>query len=343
VHPVRWTLIGASVAIAMMVTLSGAWRLALIVSLIAAVVALSSVVLTGWVGQISLAQLAIAGIAGFTTARLSADAHIAFPFSAVLAIAIAVGGGLLAGYPAVRVRGASLAVATLGAATAIQALAFSSSALTGGVGGIETVTPRVFGFDLGISATGAAYPRWEFGVFVIVVVALCTLAVANLRRSTTGLRWLAVRSNERAAAAAGVDVAAMKLLAFGVASALAGVGGVLTAYELTRLSPDVFLVFGALATLALLYLGGVGRISGALIAGALASGGLLTQALGGNGSVGSEYQVALSGVVLVIVTIVQPDGISGAFAALRARLAGRTGTDLSPPTPAPNADVEVAM
>ena len=105
-------------------------------------------------------------------------------------------------------------------------------------------------------------------VFVIVVVAVCVIVVANLRRSTTGLRWLAVRSNERAAAAAGVDVTSMKFLAFGVASALAGVGGVLTAYQLTRLSPDVFLVFGALATLALLYLGGVGRITGALIAGA---------------------------------------------------------------------------
>lgn len=342
-HPVRWTLVGAGIAIAMMLTLSGAWRLALIVSLIGAVVALSSVVLTGWVGQISLAQLAIAGIAGFATARFSADAHIAFPFSAILAIAIAVAGGLLAGYPAVRVRGATLAVATLGAATAIQAIAFSSAALTGGVGGIDTVSPRIFGFDLGINATGAAYPRWEFGVFVIVVVALCVLAVANLRRSTTGLRWLAVRSNERAAAAAGVDVTSMKLLAFAVASALAGVGGVLTAYQLTRLSPDVFLVFGALATLALLYLGGVGRITGALIAGALASGGLLTQALGGNGSVGSEYQVAISGVVLVIVTIVQPDGVAGAIGALRDRITHRRAGLESPPTPAPEAPVEVPL
>jgi len=301
------------------------------------------VVLTGWVGQISLAQLAIAGIAGFATARLSADFHVAFPFSAILAIAIAVAAGLLAGYPAVRVRGATLAVATLGAATAIQALAFSSSALTGGVGGIETVSPRIFGLDLGINAKGAAYPRWEFGVFVIVVVALCVLAVANLRRSTTGLRWLAVRSNERAAAAAGVDVTSMKLLAFAVASALAGVGGVLTAYQLTRLSPDVFLVFGALATLALLYLGGVGRIAGALIAGALASGGLLTQMLGGNGSTGSEYQLALSGIVLVIVTIVQPDGVAGAIAALRDRITHRRMPVESPPTEAPGSTVEVPL
>lgn len=322
-HPVRWTLIGGGVATVMMLTLGGAWRLALIVSLIATVIALSSVVLTGWVGQISLAQLAIAGIAGFTTARLSADTPIPFPVSALLAIAVAVGGGLLAGYPAVRVRGATLAVATLGAATAIQALVFSSEALTGGVGGIETASPSILGIDLGIEARGAAFPRWQFGVFVIVVVFSCLLLVANLRRSTTGLRWLAVRSNERAAAAAGIDVTAMKLLAFGVASALAGVGGVLTAYELTRLSPDVFLVFGALATLALLYLGGVGRIAGALIAGAMAAGGLLTQTLGGNGSVGSKYQVALSGVVLIVVTIVQPDGIAGAISGLRGRLSRR--------------------
>lgn len=313
-HPVRWTVIGSAAAITLLLTMDGAWRLALIVSMIAAVISLSSVVLTGWVGQVSLAQLAIAGISGFMTARLGAAAHLGFPWAAMVAVATAVAVGLLAGFPAIRVRGTTLAVATLGAATLIQAIAFNSEALTGGIAGTRAPEPRLGGLDLGIAARGDAYPRAAFGILVVVALATCCLAVANLRRSPTGLRWLAVRSNERAAAAAGIDVGGTKLLAFAVASALAGIGGVLTAYELTTISPDVFIVFIALATLALTYLGGIGRISGALIGGLLASGGLLTQALGGNGSVGSRYEIALSGVLLIAVTILQPDGIAGGIA-----------------------------
>ena len=323
-HPFRWTLIGTAAGITAMVTLDGAWRLALIVSMISAVIALSSVVLTGWVGQISLAQLAIAGVSAFMVARLSADANIPFPWSPLLAVAAAIGMGVLSGFPAVRVRGTTLAVATLGAATAIQAIAFNSEALTGGIAGTSTPQPHLFGVNLGIAALGDEYPRAAFGILVVVALALSTLAVSNLRRSPTGLRWLAVRSNERAAAASGIDVTNTKLLAFAVASALAGIGGALTAYELTALSPDVFIVFLALATLALTYLGGIARIAGAFIAGALASGGILTQLLGGNGSVGSKYQTAMSGVLLIVVAIAQPNGIAGGISALKTSLKSRS-------------------
>ena len=309
-----------------MLTLSGAWRLALIVSMISVIIALSSVVLTGWVGQISLAQLAIAGVSAFMVARLSSDAHIPFPWSPLLAVFAAVAMGVLAGFPAVRVRGTTLAVATLGAATAIQAIAFNSEALTGGIAGTSTPQPRLFGVNLGIAGLGNEYPRAGFGIMVVIVLALSTLAVSNLRRSPTGLRWLAVRSNERAAAAAGIDVTSTKLLAFAVASALAGIGGALTAYQLTALSPDVFIVFLALATLALTYLGGIARIAGAFIAGALASGGILTQILGGNGSVGSKYQTAMSGVLLIVVAIAQPNGIAGGVSALKTSVRSRVKT-----------------
>lgn len=147
-------------------------------------------------------------------------------------------------------------MATLGAATAIQAIAFNSEALTGGIAGTSTPQPHLLGSILG-SRRSETNIHAAFGILVVVALALSTLAVSNLRRSPTGLRWLAVRSNERAAAASGIDVTNTKLLAFAVASALAGIGGALTAYELTALSPDVFIVFLALATLALTYLGGI--------------------------------------------------------------------------------------
>ena len=136
------------------------------------------------------------------------------------------------------------------------------------------------------------------------------IAVANLRRSPSGLRWLAVRSNERAAAAAGVNVASTKLLAFGVSSLLAGLGGALLAYELPALSPQQFLVIGALAILALCYLGGIATLSGALLAGVLASGGIVTQLQGGATGDASSYQFAVSGVLLIAVAVLYPDGVS---------------------------------
>ena len=102
--------------------------------------------------------------------------------------------------------------------------------------------------------------------------------MANLRRNRTGLRWLAVRANERAAAAAGIDVTRAKLGAFAVSSFLAGLAGVLMAFSATTLSPTSFMVIGALVAAGAHLPGGVSSIGGALVAGALAQAGLVTDA-----------------------------------------------------------------
>ncbi|MCZ7527062.1 MAG: hypothetical protein M5U14_12175 [Acidimicrobiia bacterium] len=107
-HPRRAAVtalvLGAAVGVALL-TLGSTWRLGLITSMVWAVLCLSIVVLTGFVGQISLAQMAFAGIAGFAVARLSADHGIPFPVAPLLAALVAVGVGVVAGLPAVRVRG----------------------------------------------------------------------------------------------------------------------------------------------------------------------------------------------------------------------------------------------
>jgi ABC-type branched-subunit amino acid transport system permease subunit len=318
-HPLVATLVLAAIALVGLLTLDELWRLAIVVSIIATIIALSSVVLTGYVGQISLAQYAFAGLAAFTTAKL-AVLGVGFPWAPLLAIALTVGVGILVGLPAVRVRGITLAVATIGAAVAIEALVFNSPSLNGIT---DVPRPRLFGADLGFLAPGDANSRAAFGILALVALAASGLAVANWRRSATGLRWLAVRSNERAAAAAGINVSATKLSAFGVSSALAGLGGALLAYELPALSPQQFLVVGALAVLALCYLGGIASISGAIIAGLLASGGILTKLQGGATGEASSYQFAVSGVVLIVVVILAPDGISVTAHRLASRLRRR--------------------
>jgi ABC-type branched-subunit amino acid transport system ATPase component/branched-subunit amino acid ABC-type transport system permease component len=308
------------VLVVALMTVDSQWRLAIVVSMIAAVIALSSVVLTGWVGQISLAQLAFAGLAGFTTAKLTVAAGIPFPWAPLLAVLLTTVVGVLVGLPAVRVRGMTLAIVTLGAAVAIEQLVFASSAL-GGLGRQQLPRPRLFGIDLGISARGADNFRPAYGILVAVVLVAVFVASANLRRSPTGLQWLAVRANERAAAASGIDVRTAKLSAFAVSSAIAGIGGVLLGYR-GSLAPESFAVFGALALLALTYLGGVASMTGAVIAGVLFSGGVLTQLSGGSTGTQSDLAFALSGLSLVAVSILYRDGIAGALRKWWARLVG---------------------
>jgi len=305
-RPVTTAAVLAVVALVALFTLEDLWRLAIVVSMLAAIIGLSSVVLTGYLGQISLAQYAFTGLAAFTTAKLAIEG-VAFPWSPLLAIALTTGVGVLVGLPALRVRGMTLAVATLGGAVAIEQLIFASPDLNG-LSGVPR--PGLFGLDLGFLGQGRDNFRAEFGVLVLVALVVCALGVANLRRSPTGLRWLAVRSNERAAAASGIDVRAAKLGAFALSSGLAGVGGALLAYELPALAPQQFMVIGGLAVLALCYLGGIGTISGALVAGLLASGGIVTQLQGGTTGSTSATQFAVSGLVLVVVVIFAPDGLT---------------------------------
>ncbi|MEO6989823.1 MAG: ABC transporter permease [Aquihabitans sp.] len=319
-----WTLVlGAAVAIGLF-SLGTGYRQALIVTMIAALMSLSIVVVTGYSGQISLAQLAFAGVAGFSVIQL-ADARVPFPIAAVLAASIATVVGIIVAWPATRVRGMSLAVATLAMAVAIEALVLASPSLSGGAGGASAPPPTLFGLDLRVDAPGVDNFRPAFGLTVLVVLALCAVAVANLRRNQTGLRWLAVRANERAAAAAGIDVTRAKLGAFAVSSFLAGLAGVLTAYANTTLSTTSFMVIGALVALALTYLAGVSSISGALVAGMLAQAGLFTTFMNAqsDGEAGT-YVFAISGLALIVTAIAAPEGITGIFRNLVGRLRPRT-------------------
>ena len=335
-HLLAWTAALGGAAIVGMLVLGSEWRQAIIVTTTFSLIALSVVLLTGYVGQISLMPMALAGIAAFAMVKLTDDFGVPFPIAPVLGAIIAVGVGLVAGLPAVRVRGMNLAIATLAAAVAIEELVLKWGWFAGGRGGTTVPPPTVGPIDLGISAAGADFPRRAFGIMCIVVLAVCALGVSNLRRSPTGLRFLAVRANERAAASAGIDVTRTKLVAFAMSSFLAGLGGCLFAYAHPNLSADSFVVFQSLALLAITYLGGIAAVGGAVVAGIFAEGGVLSAAMG-SGS--SDVQFAINGLVLMVVAVLYPEGITGALYALAARLrGGRPATDERRATPPTGAD-----
>jgi ABC-type branched-subunit amino acid transport system permease subunit len=122
--------------------------------------------------------------------------------------------------------------------------------------------------------------------------------------------FIAVRSNERAASAVGIDVARTKLLAFGLSAFIAGLGGGLFAYDQQTITGSTFAVFTSLTLLAIAYVAGVGRIAGAVVAGVMLAGtGLLVTALDNAFNIG-KYQMVVAGVLLTLTAIKQPDGIA---------------------------------
>jgi branched-chain amino acid transport system permease protein len=308
--------------------LPDAWGLALLTSVLFCGLALSLTVLTGYMGQISLAQMAIAGIGGFSLSRLAERFGVPFPLAPLLAATVAAVFGVLVGIPALRVRGVNLAIVTLAGGIAIQEFVFKNPDFVGDVttGGAKVPAPALFGWNLGLRSATDPY-RPVFGVFVTVVVAVLALLVANVRRSTTGRRMLAVRSNERAAAGVAIGTAGTKLLAFGISSFVAGLAGCLIAYRFGSISDTSFGFFASLTLLAFAYLGGISSVSGAVVAGFLAADGIGFKLINtGWDNLGVDFgrwTVLVGAIGLVITAVQNPDGIAGAVRRVRQRRAQR--------------------
>ena len=333
--PVRWaapTLV-ASVVVVNGVGLVGyggihsSWVTAVTSTAIAAVVGLSLVVVTGYTGQLSLAQYALAGVGGYVAARASAGEEILgvvrlgpLPFEAALGVGLllTVPVGALLGLLALRTRGVNLAVATLGFALLIERVVLGNADFTGGFSGTVVQTPRILGIDL----DPVVHPR-RYATFCILAFAVAGLVVANLRRGRAGRRLLAVKANERAATSLGIDVVGAKLFAFSLGSAIAALGGVLLAFRTRTALFSQFNVFESINAVVLTVLGGVGFVGGA-VAGAMVSvGGVLTFMTHELLEIDQLTIVLISGLLLVANLVVQPEGIVPALLRDSRRLAGR--------------------
>jgi ABC-type branched-subunit amino acid transport system ATPase component/ABC-type branched-subunit amino acid transport system permease subunit len=303
------TLLSLALAVVALSVLNGLWRAALVNSLIFAVVGLSLVVVTGYAGQVSLAQLTLAGVAGFLLGPMTTSWGIPFPLAPLLAALGATVIGVVVGLPALRIRGLPVAVVTFALAVALEAIWFQNTDLVSS-SGKDVRGPALFGWNLR-PGTGAAYPRIEFCLLVLAVLVAVALGVARLRTSRVGSAMLAVRANERSAAASGIDVVRTKLLAFAIAAFIAGIGGSLLAYKQGNVTFDSFDVLVGLGLFASVYLAGITSVSGGILAGVLASGGLIFFATQRWLSLGADWYQVLTGVGLVLTVIRNPEGIVG--------------------------------
>jgi ABC-type branched-subunit amino acid transport system ATPase component/ABC-type branched-subunit amino acid transport system permease subunit len=302
------TLAFTAAGVVALVALNGAWRAALLTSLIFGVISLSLVVVTGYAGQVSFAQLTLAGVAGFILSPMTESWGIPFPVAPILAALVATGIGVLVGLPALRVRGLPFAVVTLALAVTVEAIWFQNTHLVS-ASGLNIKGPTLFGINLGIGA-GTAYPRLGFCLMALATLVVVAVGVAKLRASRLGSAMLAVRANERSASAAGIDVVRTKLIAFALAAFIAGIGGSLLAYKQGNVTFDAFDTILGLAVFSTAYLAGITSVSGGVLAGILGAGGIVYLAADRWLRLGGWYAV-VTGIGLILTVVLNPEGIVG--------------------------------
>ena len=314
-HLWRSALIFGGGAAVLLVIFPFDFRNALINTLIGILMALSLVVITGYVGQISIIQLALAGAAGFTIAHMASNFGITFPLAALAGIAVAVAIGVVTAFSAVRVRGVSLAVVTLAGAVAINSFGFQNT--TWGGGGLGSPVPAMKWFGLNLSPNAGFrgidgnQPSPIFGWVALVCVVLCCVGVGYLRRGKLGQQMLAVRSNERAAAAASINPRTVKLYAFIISAFIAGVAGCLYAYNFGSVSSDRFDAVTALSLIAFAYAGGITLISGAVFAGLISAQAMIPYALQDWFGLDGNWFLLFGGVILIFTLLQNPTGVAG--------------------------------
>ncbi len=301
-----------SLAVVGLLVLGPLWRGAIMTTVIGTVLALSFVVITGFAGQTSLAQMAFAGVAGFSLSKLAMNWDLPFPVAPVVAALVAAVIGVVVGLPALRLRGTNLAIVTLAGGVAISEFIFKNPTFVGdaSTGGARIPHPKLGDWDFAL-VFGTNSSRPIFGIFLVAVALLLALLVANLRRSPTGRRTLAVRSNERAASAVGVNVASAKLLAFAISAFIAGIAGTLIGYRFGGVSDASFGVVASLTALAVAYLGGITSVSGAVTSGIVATSGVAFFATGEVFDAFGTWEVYVGGVLLILTAILNPEGIAG--------------------------------
>lgn len=259
-----------------------------------ALVALSLTVLTGWAGQLSLGQFALVGVGGMTTYALVQN-RLVFPVAVLVGAVAAALAALVVGAPALRMRGLFLAISSL--ALAVAAPWLLSRPLFLGDDEFDPLLrrPVLGGVDLASQRT--------YYHLCLAALALAVVVVARIRRSGIGRALLAVRDNELAAAAMGLSPTRVKLLAFGVSGALAGVAGGCLVGLLVQFTPDHFQATESLTVVAVAVVGGLSSITGAVL------GSVLVVGLPALFPDSPEVALLTSGVGLLVLLLYFPGGL----------------------------------
>ncbi len=262
-------------------------------------VALGLNLLTGYAGQVSLGHAAFFAIGAYTAAVLAESWRWSLVPCLVAAAVVTAGVGYLLGLPCLRLTGLYLAMATLGFTLIVQEMLLQLSVITHGSEGMSVKPASILGLTLDTD-----YRKY----YLLLVVTVGMLLFArNLVRGRTGRAFLAIRENERAAEAMGVNLARYKTIAFAISALYTGLAGALSAFVVGFLDPQEFSFFLSIQFITIIILGGLASLLGSVLgAGFLI---ILPELLAGL----DVWQALVYGVIMVLTIIFMPFGLSGAI------------------------------
>jgi branched-chain amino acid transport system permease protein len=272
-------------------------------------------IVVGFAGLLDLGYVAFYGIGSYLYAVLASphfNIHLPFGLLLVLCVLATALSGVLIGAPTLRVKGDYLAIVTLGFGEIAYILFINLDRpinITNGVNGLLAVDPpRIFGFTVGtpLQLAGLAFNRTvQFYYLILLFAAAITFFVYHLQNSHVGRAWAAIREDEVAALAMGINTVRLKLLAFAIGASTAGVAGAISASWSSSVFPDSFLFMESINVLCMVILGGIGSIPGAIIGAALLVG--IPEVLRDL----RVYRLAVFSLILILMMIYRPEGIMG--------------------------------
>jgi branched-chain amino acid transport system permease protein len=256
-------------------------------------------VVVGFAGLLDLGYVAFYAVGAYSYAFLaSPQFNIHWPFLLTLAIGAGVAAifGILLGIPVLRLRGDYLAIVTLGFGEMIRIFLNNLDVLTNGPKGISMIdAPNIFGYRL-TTPTHIYY-------LLLVLLALSILFLRRLETSRIGRAWAAIREDEGAARAMGINTTRLKLTAFSIGATTAGLAGVVFSGLQGFVSPESFIFWESITILSMIVLGGIGSVPGVIV-GAITLIGipeLLRQY--------ADYRQLFFGAAMILMMVLRPQGI----------------------------------
>ncbi|MFJ6867072.1 branched-chain amino acid ABC transporter permease [Streptomyces termitum] len=291
--------------------------------LIFATVALGLNIVVGLAGLLDLGYVAFLGVGAYAAALVSGaptspfGLHLPFWAAVLVGAAASLVFGVLIGAPTLRLRGDYLAIVTLGFGEIFRIAVNNTDGtsgpdITNGSNGIASIPNlNIFGFDFGAEHVIAGFTIGRFANYFFLMLLIMAVVVLVFRRSgdsRIGRAWVAIREDETAALAMGINGFRVKLIAFALGASLAGLAGTVQAHVTYTVTPEQYLFAGPIPPnsaflLAAVVLGGMGTMSGPLVGAALLF--LIPNKLQFMG----EYQLLAFGVALILLMRFRPEGM----------------------------------
>jgi ABC-type branched-subunit amino acid transport system permease subunit len=286
-------------------------------------------ILLGFTGQMSLAQAAFFGIGAYTSGWITTHVNW-FPGhpgwsvwpAMLLAVAMSAFIGLIVGYPCLRLSGHYLALATIGFGIITQLVLINWRDVTNGSDGMTGIPPPEIG-----PWTLDTYGKYYY--LVLVAVLVCAYVAWRIKTTRAGRALHAIRENEIAARATGIDATRYKIVAFVLAGSYAGLAGSLLAHDIRFVSPDSYSFDQSVVFLVMLILGGSSSIGGAILGAVLLT--FLPEVLR---PLKSSY-IMVYGAAVIAMIVFMPQGLVGLAAALRNRFTRNAPPGVGAPVAAP--------